>query len=462
MSELYLKFTNENGEEERILIEGEKFLIGRHSDNDLSIVNSNLSRRHIQIERFADDFMVSDLDSSNGTTLNENDLKDPESLKDGDKLNLGGGLELEIELISDNSYKNNGAGDGLDSDTDEKNNNSGSGTSANTVNSDASVSSQTDGGSGLRIFFIIAPIMGLMLLLILGGAFYFLSDGSVGEVARNNDDFIYTSNEDDDFLKDIPEDLSNDEEQETETIPVSDTTETNNGTNATQTDNPTNSTPTSSSITNIPQSDETAANPAEMGETDKIREPALDFMRRIAYEDPRPVLTTKQLQVINAKIKQYQDSSVLAANIKAAKSNTSQIETLANSKNLKPQLLATAALSKLGNQRGDVFAAAQGMAEVLQNLSVQIGQGLANDSLILVAVYNQGVAGENLKMRNKLASLANQNPSISSRQIRTIWFLRDKGELTDQEFELALRFLAIGTITQNPKAFNVNAEALVF
>ncbi|MGI8544393.1 MAG: FHA domain-containing protein [Aridibacter sp.] len=462
MSELYLKFTNENGEEERILIEGEKFVIGRHSDNDLSIVNSNLSRRHIQIERFADVFMVSDLDSSNGTTLNENDLKDPESLKDGDKLNLGGGLELEIELISDNSYKNNGAGDGLDSDTDEKNNNSGSGTSANTVNSDASVSSQTDGGSGLRIFFIIAPIMGLMLLLILGGAFYFLSDGSVGEVARNNDDFIYTSNEDDDFLKDIPEDLSNDEEQETETIPVSDTTETNNGTNATQTDNPTNSTPTSSITSNIPQSDETAANPAEMGETDKIREPALDFMRRIAYEDPRPVLTTKQLQVINAKIKQYQDSSVLAANIKAAKSNTSQIETLANSKNLKPQLLATAALSKLGNQRGDVFAAAQGMAEVLQNLSVQIGQGLANDSLILVAVYNQGVAGENLKMRNKLASLANQNPSISSRQIRTIWFLRDKGELTDQEFELALRFLAIGTITQNPKAFNVNAEALVF
>ncbi len=65
-------------------------------------------------------------------------------------------------------------------------------------------------------------------------------------------------------------------------------------------------------------------------------------------------------------------------------------------------------------------------------------------------------------MRDKLASLANQNQTISSRQVRTIWFLRDKGELTDQEFELALRFLAIGTITQNPKAFNVNAEALVF
>lgn len=457
MTELYLKFINENDEKERILVEGKKFVVGRHSDNDLSISNSNLSRRHLQIERFADIFVVSDLDSSNGTTLNENDLKDPESLKDGDKLNLGGGLKLEIEIISDNFYTNNGADDGLDSDKDEENNNSGDGLSANIGNSDTGVPSQTEGGSGLRIFFVVAPIMGLMLLLILGGAFYFLNDGSGGEVVRNNDDFIYTSNEDDDFLTDIPEDLSSNEEQETETNPVSDTLETND-TDTSQPDNSTDS--TSPETDDSPQNIETVSTSAEVSETDKIRNPALDFMRRIAYEDPRPVLTTKQLEVINAKIKQYQGSSALAANIKDAKNNTSQIETLANSKNLKPQLLATAALGKLGNQRGDVLAAAQGMAETLQNLSVQIGQGLANDSLILVAVYNQGAAGENLKMRNKLANLANQNPSISSRQIRTIWFLRDKTELSDQEFELALRFLAIGTITQNPKAFNVNAEAL--
>jgi hypothetical protein len=65
-------------------------------------------------------------------------------------------------------------------------------------------------------------------------------------------------------------------------------------------------------------------------------------------------------------------------------------------------------------------------------------------------------------MRDTVARLTSKNQNVSSRQVRTIWFLRDKQELTDQEFELALRFLAIGTITQNPKAFNVNATNLTF
>ncbi len=462
MTEVYLKFTNEKGEEERILVEGEKFVVGRHSDNDLSIVNSKLSRQHIKIERFADVFVVSDLDSSNGTTLNEIDLKDPESLKDGDKLNLGGGLEMEVELISDDPYANNGAGGDAGSMSDAESTASeaaGGGTSANIGGSNAGAASPAGGGAGLGMFFIIAPIIGLSILLILGGAFYFLSDGSGGsEVAQNDDDFIYTSSADDDFLKDIPENLSSDEETLTETNDGTDTTQINNGADTPQTDSSNDS--TSPETVNTPQGIETVSTPGETSETDKIRSPALDFMRRIAYEDPRPVLTTKQLEVVNAKIRQYQGSAALAANIKDAKNNAAQIEELARSKNLKPQLLATAALSKLGNQRGNVLAEAQGMAQVLENLSVQIGQGLANDSLILVAVYNQGVAGENLKMRNKLASLSNQNQNISSRQVRTIWFLRDKSELTDQEFELALRFLAIGTITQNPEAFNVKAEAL--
>ena len=54
--ELYLNFTNEDGEDERIAVKREKFFIGRHSENDLCIPNPKLSREHIQIERLSDTF----------------------------------------------------------------------------------------------------------------------------------------------------------------------------------------------------------------------------------------------------------------------------------------------------------------------------------------------------------------------------------------------------------------------
>jgi hypothetical protein len=60
-----------------------------------------------------------------------------------------------------------------------------------------------------------------------------------------------------------------------------------------------------------------------------------------------------------------------------------------------------------------------------------------------------------------LQDLANKFPE-SPRAIRTIWFLQKNGKITQSEFDGALNFLAVGTISQNPKEFGVNAEALTF
>ena len=182
-------------------------------------------------------------------------------------------------------------------------------------------------------------------------------------------------------------------------------------------------------------------------------------MRRIAQNEPKAFLTSEQAQILNSKIKEFNGSAVLADNIKSAKTNAAQIQSLAAAKNLKPQFLAVAALAKLGSQRGNVLQTAQSMTEVLDKLSTQVGSELANDSLLVIAAFDQGAAGEFLKMRNMLQQLSNQFPE-SSRTIRTIWFLHQKGKISEAQFEFALRFLAIGTITQNPKDFNVNAEEL--
>src|SRR6186713_1123015 len=90
MTELFLKYTDQKGEEKRVAVSGEKFVVGRHSQSDLYIPDGRLSRQHLKIERFADVFVASDAGSSNGTLLNDTPLKDPIGVKDGDVLDLGG------------------------------------------------------------------------------------------------------------------------------------------------------------------------------------------------------------------------------------------------------------------------------------------------------------------------------------------------------------------------------------
>ena len=76
-----------------------------------------------------------------------------------------------------------------------------------------------------------------------------------------------------------------------------------------------------------------------------------------------------------------------------------------------------------------------------------------------MAAYDQGVAGDTMKLRNMLQDLATKS-NDTARTIRTIWFLQKEGKITPAQFEFALHFLAAGTIAQNPKEFGVNAEAL--
>ena len=100
MTELWLKYRDERGDQ-RVLVEGSQFVIGRHSECDLCIPSGQLSRQHVKIESFGEVYVVSDCGSSNGTTLNGTELRDPVAIKGGDVLNLGGGLDMTAEMVSD-------------------------------------------------------------------------------------------------------------------------------------------------------------------------------------------------------------------------------------------------------------------------------------------------------------------------------------------------------------------------
>jgi pSer/pThr/pTyr-binding forkhead associated (FHA) protein len=102
MSEAKLKFN-----EREITIELDVTTFGRASDNFVPFAeDTNVSRYHAEIERRGDDFWLIDLESSNGTTVNDEPLKGEKLLKDGDRIKFGGTSEVLFEYTEDESQSN--------------------------------------------------------------------------------------------------------------------------------------------------------------------------------------------------------------------------------------------------------------------------------------------------------------------------------------------------------------------
>jgi pSer/pThr/pTyr-binding forkhead associated (FHA) protein len=427
MTELWLKFRDEYGEDRRVLVEGSRFVIGRHSENNLSIPNGKLSREHIKIEAFGDFFVVSDCGSSNGTTLNGARLSEPVTLQDGDVLNLGGGLDIEAELISDRPKAGKRA---PDADSAENNYSNSSSASGGAGGQSSAVSAS--GGSSIPTFvFIAAPALVVLFLICGGGLLYFFGGTGGGNNGDRNDDITY--------------------------YPTPDETP-----DKSPTPRPSSSATNGVTVSPTPDVSNTQPTPEISDEKKKIEINSAAFLQRIALNDPNAFLKTTEIDLVGAKLSQLKTSSALAGNLKAVKNNASQFQSLAQSKGLKPQFLAVAALTEIGNTPGNPLEVAQKMLPIFSELRISLANNLADDNLLMIAAYDQGKAGKFKDLRNAMEALAKKNPSVSPREIRTIWFLKKQGKITDAEYEFALRFLAIGTIAQNPKDFGVNAEAVIF
>lgn len=83
---------------ERISITRSPVVIGRLSTNDVVLSDPNVSRRHAELRRDGEDWVVVDLGSTNGTMVNGKLAKE-QKLKDGDKISFGSS-ELLFKLGS--------------------------------------------------------------------------------------------------------------------------------------------------------------------------------------------------------------------------------------------------------------------------------------------------------------------------------------------------------------------------
>ena len=63
--------------------------LGRHPDSEISLDDITVSRRHAEVERTADGYVVRDTGSLNGTYLNAERIDDEVVLHQGDELQVG-------------------------------------------------------------------------------------------------------------------------------------------------------------------------------------------------------------------------------------------------------------------------------------------------------------------------------------------------------------------------------------
>ena len=84
-----------------ILPRTQPFRIGRDSSCDLQLFDVRVSRNHAQIDFSAGEYVLSDLNSSNGVYLNGVRLTRPVALQDNDVLEIGsfGGIILRFEFV---------------------------------------------------------------------------------------------------------------------------------------------------------------------------------------------------------------------------------------------------------------------------------------------------------------------------------------------------------------------------
>lgn len=73
----------------RITLGDESIVIGRHPECDIAVPDPNVSRKHAEIRRHGNDYVVVDLDSTNGTRVNGTWVTGERKLHDGDEVTVG-------------------------------------------------------------------------------------------------------------------------------------------------------------------------------------------------------------------------------------------------------------------------------------------------------------------------------------------------------------------------------------
>ena len=85
----YLEAVADANREWMVAVEPLPFIIGRDEDCNLKLTDKRISRRHSEIRKSGDHLWIRDFESTNGTFVNQKEIKQAELLEPGDIISIG-------------------------------------------------------------------------------------------------------------------------------------------------------------------------------------------------------------------------------------------------------------------------------------------------------------------------------------------------------------------------------------
>jgi pSer/pThr/pTyr-binding forkhead associated (FHA) protein len=107
---VHIRYTDEHNNERTLTLAHEKLVIGREAGCQFRPRDPLVSRRHAELFWEGDTLFVRDLNSRNGTLLNDERVYFPTPLQDGDRINVGQ-HKLTIHFDNSQTHLDQGASD---------------------------------------------------------------------------------------------------------------------------------------------------------------------------------------------------------------------------------------------------------------------------------------------------------------------------------------------------------------
>jgi hypothetical protein len=190
-------------------------------------------------------------------------------------------------------------------------------------------------------------------------------------------------------------------------------------------------------------------------------------MSRISTDDA-PYISEAGLRDVTERIRAYRGSTALQERLRAMQRGCREIDSQAQSINLKPTLVMYAALAESEQGGADPVATARQMMPKLLTLRATFGTATANSSLLLVAAYPYpfdppigSQARTPHPLYTQLVKAGGQKSTVDTSVARTVWFLREKNSISPEAYNLVVRLLAIGVIAQNPRQHGIDADPVL-
>lgn len=404
-----LKIRSSGGKESLIPVGSRRFTIGRNPDNDLSIPDDSLSRRHAVIENFGGVIQISDCGSQNGTRVNDAPVEGGVVLRDGDVITLSDSCELIVQIGA------NGEQVPVSWPV--------------TVNRPpiqqipiASPTFKPPQGVDSNLSWFSPPVIAagsVVIILAFAGLLILIFGLTSDEPPRRR-----ATNTNDQTLADLEESFE---------TPIVTPTETDIGSTHNE-----------------------VANSASL---EQIEMAAVQVMRRISSDDKTYGFSEKALRDIEAKIQQYRTTSGIAGGLATMQRTSQAIAAESRREGIEGGLVIYVALANTdGGRAGDPVANARSVMPELLRLRAIFGTTDADSSLILIAASRSGKAERRSHPLLAVIRRLVQNPLTQ----RNVWFLHERGGLSAEAYDFVLKVLAMGVIAQDPRQFGIAADPLLF